>query len=341
MRNTWTGSDSFVQVNCHSNLHPPCRNRHVCEQRSYDLGNSGAKCLLVNLPTTCDPDIPSTISGETIPKTVSERGRAIGSFPLSLTESPKSSVSWAKILSSPAHLGVILKPDDFSFSLKPTHEFSAPTFDILKEDRAKGNLELTFGAAWKRDIGDLLVSSHFKLEEPSKVHFDRLHTKYDYADLRLSGNYGDNAWDVSGSHKNTKISGMYEGTQPDKWRAGVSADWDPPNSLGVASSATFTRSPCQCGLSNGKWSCLCDLKHLDLQVGPGFRWANGGKSAVTGGPILDFNPNKKGLLAGGRVQAKHREPFMRNGEYGFDAEARITNSGFIWAVKAFVNRVIK
>jgi hypothetical protein len=71
------------------------------------------------------------------------------------------------------------------------------------------------------------------------------------------------------------------------------------------------------------------LKYLDLQVGPGFRWSNDDTSAVTAGPIFD----KNGLWAGSRVHAKQRQPFMRNGETGFDAEARITTSGFTCAIK--------
>lgn len=231
-----------------------------------------------------------------------------------------------------------MKPDDFSFSLKPTHEFSAPTFDILKEDRAKGNLDLTVRAAWKRDIGDLLVSSHFELEDPGKFQFDRFHAEYNYPSFKLGGNYRSSAWDVSGSRRNINLGVMHEGTQVDKWRTVVSAEFGPPTSLGIASSATSTRSPCYCGLSNGKWSCLCDLKYLDLQVGPGFRWSNGGKSAVTAGPIFD----KNGVWAGSRVHAKHRQPFMRKGESGFDAEARTTatTSGFTLAIKASINLVI-
>ncbi|KAF4997625.1 hypothetical protein F66182_16332, partial [Fusarium sp. NRRL 66182] len=214
-------------------------------------------------------------------------------------------------------------------------EFSA-TFDILKEDRAKGNLELTFGTAWKRDIGDILVSSHFKWEKPGKFQFDKIHTEYNHASLNLGGTYKNNAWDVSGSGKNFILEGTHKKIQADKWQTVISAELDRPNSLGFASQATFTRNPCKCGLSNGKSSCLCDLKYLDLQVGPIFQYANGGKSAVTGGPIFD----KNGAWAGTHFQAKHRQPFMRKGESGFDAEARKTTSGFTWAVKALVNWAI-
>ena len=105
-----------------------------------------------------------------------------------------------------------MKPDDFSFSLKPTHDFSAPTFDVIKEDRAKGDFEFTFGAAWKRNIDDILVSSHLKLEEPSNFHSDRFHMGYNHGNLSLGGNSKVNGWDVSGSHNIINFGGMYEGT---------------------------------------------------------------------------------------------------------------------------------
>lgn len=98
----------------------------------------------------------------------------------------------------------------------------------------------------------------------------------------------------------------------------------------------FTRNTCKCGMSNGKSSRLYDLKYLDLQVGPSFRYSNGGKSEVTSGPIF----YKGGAWAGTRFREKHRQLFMHKGESGFDAETQKTTSGFPWGVKGFINWVI-